>query len=51
VACFSLSNKNHQLTTFSPQLTINSPQKNHVLHPTFSKTPLKNTSKNNETPA
>ena len=31
--------------------TAISPSKDHVLHPTFYKTPLKNTSKNNKTPA
>jgi hypothetical protein len=45
VACFSRQKNEHQRTTFHHTSTINSPQKSHVLHPLFSKTPLKKPAK------
>jgi len=50
VAYFSLSKNDVFLTTFTTQSTTFSPAKNHVQPPRFSKTPLKNLSKNSKTP-
>jgi len=45
VAYFSAVQKLHLRTTLLPQFTTLLPSKNHVLHTTFPKTPLKNKGK------
>jgi len=45
VAYFQTGNNVRLRTTLLPQFTTFLPSKNHVLHPVFSKTPLKNTAK------
>jgi hypothetical protein len=42
MAFFRVRNSTMQFTTTHHDSTTNSPQKNHVLPPTFSKTPCKN---------
>jgi hypothetical protein len=51
VACFSSRNNGHQLTTFHHPFHHDLTTKTPRSVPTFSKTPLKNSSKNNKTPA
>jgi hypothetical protein len=51
VACFWRQKIDRQITTFWTLSTTLLPSKNHVQTPSFSKTPLKNTSKKAKAPA
>jgi hypothetical protein len=51
VSCFSAPKNDSFLSTFTTHSTTCSPQKNHVLHTAFPKTPLKNKGKHSISPS